>query len=72
MTIHSFLVFKKDDNKESRQVQNVTIGEAIGEADFKFQAVYAIEESAAHFSRKLCWIGKLVPSADTNTVHRHG
>ena len=40
-------VFKKDNNKEFRLVQNLTMGEA----DFK---VYSIEEPAGQGSRKFC------------------
>ena len=38
----------------------------------RFQPAPAIEESASHGSRNLSWRGKLVPSAHTNNIQRHG
>ena len=38
----------------------------------RFQPAHAIEESAGHCSRKLCWTGELLSNADTNNVERHG
>ena len=59
-------VFRKDDKKEFRLVQNLRNWRS------RFQPIYAIEETTGQCSRKLCSRRKFDPSADTYNVQRHG
>ena len=60
-----FKVSKKEDKKDLQLVQNLPMRG-------RFQAVHAIEESAVLCSRELSQTRKLVSSADTNKIQRHG
>ena len=58
-------IFKKDNNKESQLVQNLTMGEACFNQVMRLRIQLVI--AAEHYYR-----GNFDPSADTYNVQRHG
>ena len=57
-------VFKRDDKRDFRLVQNLTIREADFKQFLRWRSQLAI--AAENFGR-----GKVVPSTDTNNIQRH-